>query len=96
VHGDPPRGRAGDRSGQPPVARTLALVDVAEHERARFGALQASSAEQVQQREIAVAAVLRRSGIRNRRPYCPAVSARGSPRATLWRRTSWTRSTPEL
>jgi hypothetical protein len=58
LDGDPPRGRAGDRAAQPPVARVSALVDVGEQERARLGAAQARGAEHVQQREVAVDAEL--------------------------------------
>ena len=79
----PPAGRAGDRPAQPRVACAAALVDVGDQQVGGLGAAQAGRAEQVQQRDVALAWRVRRSGIRSSRSNCSSGSARGSPRATL-------------
>jgi hypothetical protein len=85
--GHPPRRRALDRMTQPRVRRAATFVDVGEHERRGFGAPQPGRAEQVQQREVALALRVRRSGIFSSRANSSCDSARGSPRATLAERT---------
>lgn len=54
AHGDPPACRTADRFAQANVARSAALVDVADEQFGGFGAPQAGGAEQMQQRKVAL------------------------------------------
>jgi hypothetical protein len=76
AHPDDVRGRVLD--GEAVAAVAPALVDGVVGERAKLRAAQAGVAEEVQERELAPAGRVRRSGMRRRRAYSSPVSARGA------------------